>query len=134
MIKLIQEHKTVTISLLISGMFIAGYLFSSTYMDEDNEVIVNDPVTTVNHEVIMEQKVDRKKPELVVKKEQVDEPAVKLKPHHLYVRNNEQIEKDISIRKESRERYLKIKKSREDHMRQQRLQQHINQRKGKEDV
>ena len=99
---MIKEQKTVTISLLISGVFVTGYMFSLIYMDKQHkpssntQVVTDNTFTTKNHEVIMEQKVDKQIPKVVVKKEKV---TTKLKPRHLYVRNSEEIERDMSRRK-----------------------------------
>lgn len=137
---ILTQNKTIKISLLLTGMCITGYLLLADKTEND-KVIVNAStvmpdyeVHDINHEKVVEQNDYKKKSKLTLKKKEVGTPTVKLKPNHLYVRSSEDVQKVMYQREENRKRYLQMKKNRENQMRQQRFQQHINQRKGKEDV
>ena len=132
------HKKTIAISLLIAGISTASYLLSSKYTDEKNAVMptkhtkLNDNLTKSHNQVIKKVHVYKVKPEQIPEKQTDD--TVKLKPRHLYVRNSTQIEQERTRRLKSQKRYLQMKKTREELMRRQRRQQHINKLKGNEDV
>lgn len=134
-----DKNKITIITFMISGAFLMTYMLSLTDMDDtkvvqkSNHEIIADKETRSNSESIV--KIDNEiKSVAIVKKKQLETQITKLAPRHLYVRNSTQIEEERTRRAKSQKRYLKMKKTREDNMRRQRRQQHINKLKGNENV
>ena len=126
----------ITTFVLGFGVVTGVYLLSSSDVERSKviskkEGTVEKKLTAVKKEKVV---AVATKQQLIVKKNKAKNESVELKPHHLYVRSSEQIEKDVKRQNEIRKRFLQTKKVRDNHMKNQQLQEQINKTKGKENV
>lgn len=126
----------ITTFVLGFGVITGVYLLSSSDVETSKVIFkkedtVEKKLTSVKKEKVVETAIKQK---LIAKSSKAKNESVKLKPHHLYVRSSEQIEKDVKQQKEIRRRFWKTKKVRDNHMKNLQLQKRINKTKGKENV
>ena len=136
---LVFSNKNFITTLALGfGVMIGVYLLSSNGNNNEMSKIVLKKEGTVETKFtkVKEQKMVLTviNEESTVKKNKVKDECIQLKPHHLYVRSNKQIEIDIKRHKEMHSRFLQRKKSRENYMRNQQLKEQIKKVKGKENV
>ncbi len=126
----------MTVTVVILGAIIGTYLISSSKVDSvttisKKENVVERKVTAVEVQTVTTT-VQKQKPVTTKVKEQGED--IKLKPHHLYVRSKEQIEKDFKQNKEMERRFFQMKKTRDDQMKNKQFQERVNKTKGKDNV
>ena len=126
----------ITTFVLGFGVITGVYLLSSGDVETSKiiskkEDTVEKKLTSVKKEKVVAVATKQKS---IAKNSKAKNESVKLKPHHLYVRSSEQIEKDVKRQNKIRRRFLQTKKVRENHIKNQQLQEQINKTKGKENV
>lgn len=127
---LLSKNKILYTSIfIIIGILLIISLLSPQFTSHDVVLVKKETISEVDS-ISKHIKIEKKS---VTKINSPPKSSI-LKPHHLYQRDTSEIARNIQRTKDNHQRYLEMQRSRENDMRDKRLQKHILQIKENKDV